>query len=470
MRSTTLILFIAVLAKASALRGRLNQQRKLPKEGGDKKKGGKKNKEKQESEKNEEKQESDSPKLNPFELFNPFDGLDGINSLKDLRPELVGYVHNSIFNKLGEIYEELDVLDPIRVMMDISQSMATVCDKLDDFCRAMAYEATINAFQRIQGRECEIEIPERMDPKIVAHLELADAIIQSANPDNEQEVLEMLETIQADMSTLQGVNPNFQSVGVGSLSVAIASFKLWTNVMKDESHPLYRLVFPEEVEPRQDDIDSEVDAGITIDISINYDNIIDDIQTTVSQTVGAAVNTVVTTVQTAANIGGNVIQAGVGVVDTSVNTISTTVEGTVDLATNIVGTGTDIVGNVVGTTVNIGQEIVGTTINTTTAVIDGTTDVIGNVVGAVTENTVEAVVTVADRIKERTARIFKRAQQIVRCDTNGAANGAAAMVEQAIENPVLFSPWNLLPMATVAVFWYSAPSSAAAAFADSFEP
>lgn len=367
-------------------------------------------------------------------------------------------------------------MNQVDVMMDVSQVASGFCvesdGNIDEVCDALAYKATIMAFQWAQDSTNNNEFSDAMGPELKAHLELADDVIGTLNEDNYDHVLEMLNTIQDDVEDLENVDKEYQRVAVASLSVAISSLQQWYNVVVDQTHPLHNLVVsqnPEEAERRRKlqevDVEYELgDTGINVEIEVDYDLLIENTQETVKQLVQGAigvvggvvssvviivtnvkdiaeevvtntlklvqsaaesvVDTAVTTVEAAVSIGQAGVQLTTTVVDATVDATVDVVSGAVDATIDAASTAAETVGEVVGETIDAGVQLVSTTVDTTTQIASNVIDAGLEVTGTVVTATATAVESVAEAGLDVV-------EDIVQIGVNTAGVAAAAVVDTA---------------------------------------
>ena len=372
-----------------------------------------------------------------MEGFSPFDGLS-INSLAELKPGLVGEMHTLVFEKFGELYANQESLSPIDLMMDASRIMASFCVVGDYTCKALTSKATIKAFKRAYSEtEEQVKYPESMDQKVKNHLELANTVIDSLNEDNLDDVVNMLNTIQTDLENLEDVIPEYQSVGVASLSVAIESAKFWSKVVKDESHPLYSVVNGRKEDDRRL---QTAGSGIDITVEIDYEVIFANINYVVSQTVGQAIKAVESVVNT-------VFVVVTNVVDMTTDAIVATVSAIQDAALSVVAFGTevavalyDVGSEVVAATLNAGIDFTTATVTAGIAIFSATIEAGYEVTTAIAEGvfdvvstTAEVAVQVADATVDAGAAIVGGAVDTAILATETAVDVGSAVVETSLD-------------------------------------
>jgi len=443
----------------------------------------------------------------------PFD------SLEELDASNVGKLHTLVFEMFGNMYESRrESLSSIDAMMDISRVMSCFCGTGDYLCKALTYKATVKTFQASTSRTDAQDYPESMDKKVKQHLELAEVVMHSLNDDNLDDVVDMLTTIQSDIMELEDVVPEYQSVGVASISVAIESTKLWSKVLRDESNPLYQMVNGKE-EIEEDQLrklqQTFPGTGINITVEVDYETIFANINYAVSSTVeqavatvdrtintvfvvvtgvyemteaaivdtvnavlsaaqsvvDATVNVAVTLINVSSQVVAATINAGANLADATVTAgvaiVTTTVENTLDAVTTTVEAGINIGTAIVTNTVAVAGAAADATIAVATTAIEASVNAIGataEAVVSVAEAGVEIATDTVSTVLTAAATINERITTIAIADFRGASIGGAAMVAQVMTNPVLLFPLNWIPLIIVTTFWYSVPNSFKSAF------
>jgi len=157
---------------------------------------------------------------------------------RELKAENAGAYHTDAFEALAEKYayasqrpkSELDL------MMDVSDILANYCPDGDSTCRSGAYKATLKQFHNGRSDE-QFVIPENLDDSVRKNLGKAFDVIDTINPENVEEKIELLQKIQNDISDLKDVSSSDQMIGVASISVAQESARYWTSTFSDKEHP-----------------------------------------------------------------------------------------------------------------------------------------------------------------------------------------------------------------------------------------
>jgi len=407
VRSTILSLLVGVLAiitvnaiDQSLVDKSIKQYRGLKK---DKDKKDKKEK-KDKKDKDKKDEEIELFSFRPLPNFKPFENLN-LKSLKSVTPKDVGHMHTVVFNEFADKYQFKDQLSSMDLMFHTREVMAAFCDKGDYLCKALSSKATVKAFSRLHSEtDEEMKYPESMDEKVKNHLILAETVIDSLNEDNTDEVVEMLNTIQTDLEELEDVMPEYQSVGVAGLSVAIESTKFWSKVMKDVNHPLYSLVNGKQNE--EGDKNRQLQAvgeGINITVEINWEVIFENINYVVTQTVGQAIKAVESVIDTVFVIVTNVVDMTTDAIVATISAVQSAAQAVVAVGTQVAVALYDATSQVIAATVNAGIDLTTATITAgfalfTTAAEVGF-DVASSVIGGaldVVSTTAEVALDVAD--------------------------------------------------------------------------
>lgn len=507
--SSILILLHALFATATAARGKMTNLRELRK------------KDKPEDRRKSRKGPDDKfGKKNG--RINPFQNTIG-KRLGEVRPRDVGQMHSTAFRMLEERFDpEPNTHSSMRMMRNVTEIMNEFCDEGDTMCASHISKATVLAFQQEHDASGVLVFPDSMDHKIKTYLELTQTVIKGMDGTNTEESITMMDAILNDLENMKDVNTEYQDAAVASVSVAIESTKLWSNVLEDENHPFHNMVLapePVSADGRRLQINGEVsNAVVNVTVEVNYDIIIDNIQENVVSAVTAALGAVESVVNLVNVVIVNMVNLSVETIATTVEAVRGAVQGVVDAAVQVVVTVKDlgkavaqgvvqVAGQAVDTTVAVANATVqaGITVATTVAtvavetvetgvdatvalanatiqaagaVVGATVDVAIAIGGAAVETVVETVQNVAETVQdvaetvvdaveevvETVADVFSSLSRIVDADFSGASNGSAAMVNLMVENPTYLFPTNWLPMSVVVAFWYAFPASAASAF------
>jgi len=154
---------------------------------------------------------------------------------RNLPPSQIGLYHTDAFEQLSEkltkqIPDGTDNL--VRHMVDI---MSSYCHESDDECLSRAHRS----MEELQDLEFEsIEEMDGFTPSMKAYMKTVQDTIMTLDTENTEDVVESLKTIQMELEETHDIDEEERRIGLVSISVAIESSTLWSNVFSNPRHPL----------------------------------------------------------------------------------------------------------------------------------------------------------------------------------------------------------------------------------------